>query len=46
MVMNAVFNILAETHTQGSRLGNPPFVTALFTTANLLGSGICQKCFI
>ena len=44
--MNTIFNILAETHTQGNRLGNPLFVTALFTTANFLGSGICQKFFI
>lgn len=45
-MMNTMFNILAETHTQGNRFGNPLFVTALFTTANFLGSGICQKFFI
>lgn len=46
LLVNTVFNILAETFTQGNkRFMNSLYITALFTVVNLLGIGICQKFF-
>lgn len=43
-MLNTIFNILAETLTQGNkRFMNSLFMKALFTVVNLLGRGVCQK---